>query len=98
MQQQLTSSLLHCNVHSTAIYFPAQLVTTLSITSNVLISTDCGEAVMAGSTSPDIILLGEHTLVVLNSQGQLRWQKRFDYQPVAFTTYPVSVPIDCLTS
>ena len=37
----------------------------------------------------DIILLGEHSLVVLDTQGQLRLQKRFDYQPVAFTTYPV---------
>lgn len=37
----------------------------------------------------DIILLGEHSLVVLGAQGQLRLQKRFDYQPVAFTTYPV---------
>lgn len=37
----------------------------------------------------DIILLGEHSLVVLDPQGQLRLQKRFDYQPVAFATYPV---------
>ena len=27
--------------------------------------------------------------MVLDTQGQLRLQKRFDYQPVAFTTYPV---------
>ena len=44
-----------------------------------------------GSDESDIILLGEHSLVVLSLQGQLRIQKRFDYQPVAFTTYPVSL-------
>jgi hypothetical protein len=44
----------------------------------------------AGSEESDIVLLGEHTLVVLNSQGQLCLQKRFDYQPVAFTMYNVS--------
>ncbi|KAL0044614.1 hypothetical protein WJX82_002814 [Trebouxia sp. C0006] len=43
-----------------------------------------------GSEESDIVLLGEHTLVVLNSQGQLCLQKRFDYQPVAFTMYNVS--------
>ncbi len=47
----------------------------------------------AGSGESDIILLGEHSLVVLNQQGELRLQKRFDYQPVAFTTYPVSHPL-----
>ena len=45
----------------------------------------CGNA----GEGADIILLGEHSLVVLDTQGQLRLQKRFDYQPVAFTTYPV---------
>lgn len=49
-------------------------------------------AVLAKPASPDIILLGERTLVVLSSEGQLRWQKRFDYQPVAMTLYPVSLP------
>ncbi len=44
----------------------------------------------AGSEESDIVLLGEHTLVVLNSQGQLCLQKRFDYQPMAFTMYHVS--------
>ncbi len=44
----------------------------------------------AGSEESDIILLGEHTLVVLNLQGQLCLQKRFDYQPVAVTMYNVS--------
>lgn len=44
----------------------------------------------AGSEESDIVLLGEHTLVLLNSQGQLCLQKRFDYQPVAFTMYNVS--------
>lgn len=48
-------------------------------------------AVMAGAGSTDIILLGERTLVVLSDQGRLRWQKRFDYQPVAFTIYSVSL-------
>lgn len=55
---------------------------------------------LTGAGSPDIILLGERTLVMLNSQGQMRWQKRFDYQPVAFTTYLVSATschcADCL--
>ena len=64
--------------------------------SSMLTHTDCGKAVMAALNNPDIILLGEHTLVVLNGQGQLRWQKRFDYQPVAFTTYPVSAFLNCL--
>lgn len=46
----------------------------------------------AGTEESDVILLGEHSLAVLDSQGQLRLQKRFDYQPVAFTTYPVIIP------
>lgn len=49
-----------------------------------------------GSEESDIVLLGEHTLVVLNSQGELCLQKRFDYQPVAFTMYNVSA-LTCMT-
>ena len=56
---------------------------------------------LAESGESDIILLGEHSLVVLSLQGPLRIQKRYDYQPVAFTTYPVSAQVGsmhCLSS
>ncbi|KXZ41737.1 BBS9 protein [Gonium pectorale] len=37
----------------------------------------------------DLIVLGEHTLFVLSSTGQITFQKRLEYHPACCTTYPV---------
>ena len=36
----------------------------------------------------DIVVLGERTLFVLSELGEIRWQKRLDFVPVALTLYP----------
>jgi hypothetical protein len=37
----------------------------------------------------DIIVLGEHTIFIVSTRGELTMQKRLEYHPACCTTYPV---------
>lgn len=54
-------------------------------------AVDIRVANLTGSGSFDIVVLGEHMLVLLDEYGQMRMHKRLDYFPAACTCYPVGL-------
>ena len=44
---------------------------------------------MVTAFQSDIVVLCEHNIFVVSSAGQITFQKRLDYHPACFCTYPV---------